>query len=419
MEQAQMLADEFSGPVLFHYVWWILLQAQKRNIKKLYFLARDGYTLLRIANAFCKKFHLDISLEYLFCSRASLRLPTYAFIGDEAYDLIFQYGYQVTLQSLMLRCELNDIERKQVYSECGLQCVNEEKILSHEEFCDYTARLKKSLILKKAIVRYSKNAYEDAVGYLRQSGLFEQDTVAIVDSGWVGSMQRSLRQILESAGYQGRLIGFYFGMFSEPKSKVDGEYLTWYFAPRGDVVRKVCFCNNLFECLLSAPHGMTKKYMRDSEGVYRPILVDIGTKEEIRVIQEQSDCICRYAERQLLKTAFNCFQNEKAIRIVEKIIKRHMVHPSRTEVAYYGRFLFSDDIIEGNRNALANISQKDLLRRYFFLRRILQRLIRHEGINKQADLYWPYGVAALYPTGEAVWWRLNLYIWNMIKYGLH
>ena len=35
--------SSFGGPILYSYVSWLLEQAQKRGIKRLYFIARDGY----------------------------------------------------------------------------------------------------------------------------------------------------------------------------------------------------------------------------------------------------------------------------------------------------------------------------------------------------------------------------------------
>ena len=102
------LATEFSGPILFDYVWWVLREAKAHGIRKLYFLARDGYTLKRIAETLCEQFQLDFSLEYLYCSRASLRMPCYHFIGEEAYDQLLNYGAHPSLKSILLRLVLTD-----------------------------------------------------------------------------------------------------------------------------------------------------------------------------------------------------------------------------------------------------------------------------------------------------------------------
>lgn len=65
------------APVLYAYIYWVLKEAKKRDIHTLYFLARDGYIMNKIARVICENEELDICCRYLYCSRMSLRMPTY------------------------------------------------------------------------------------------------------------------------------------------------------------------------------------------------------------------------------------------------------------------------------------------------------------------------------------------------------
>ncbi|MFR1474267.1 MAG: hypothetical protein ACLSB9_00195 [Hydrogeniiclostridium mannosilyticum] len=60
--------------------------------------------------------------------------------------------------------------------------------------------------------------------------MLDGDPVAVVDTGWTGSIQRSLRQLLRSAGGNGGISGFCFGLYQEPKDPADGDYMAWYFS---------------------------------------------------------------------------------------------------------------------------------------------------------------------------------------------
>ena len=82
------LCRRFSGPLLLDYVWWVLREAEKRKLRTLYFLARDGYLLYRIAQVFVSRYSLPLECRYFYCSRTSLRMPSYWFIGEEAFDLL-------------------------------------------------------------------------------------------------------------------------------------------------------------------------------------------------------------------------------------------------------------------------------------------------------------------------------------------
>lgn len=46
------------------------------------------------------------------------------------------------------------------------------------------------------IYEKSDAAYETTIGYLRQEGLLDNVRYAIVDSGWVGTIQKSMQTLL-------------------------------------------------------------------------------------------------------------------------------------------------------------------------------------------------------------------------------
>ena len=414
----QNMANELSGPVLFNYIWWILREAQQKNIRTLYFLARDGYILRDIAERFCEKFKIDIKCKYIYCSRAALRMPIYHLIGEEAYDLLLLGGYRVTLKSYLQRLELNDAERKRVYVDCGLEKIDEDRALGRSEQRMVREKLKRSICYRMLMEEKSKAAYPSAIGYLKQEGLFDHESLAIVDSGWTGSMQRSLRQLLQSAGYQGRLTGFYFGMYKEAKSPEDGTYLTWYFTHSKDAWKKILFSNNLFECILSAPHGMTVGYATCADNNrYIPILLEsISSKNEVW-ITNQINAILHYTNKRLEKIRFEDFDEEAALKNTRKRISRYMVHPTREEAEYYGRVVFCDDITEAYYFRLAEEKQTYMLKNYLILTRMWQRMFKKRR-GQQEELFWLYGSIAFLPSWKQHWYRLNVYIWEWVRYAL-
>lgn len=56
-------------------------------------------------------------------------------------------------------------------------------------------------------------------GYLQQEGLLEEVPDAIVDSGWVGSMQMALNEVLASMGRTKPLEGYYWGLYARPLAR--------------------------------------------------------------------------------------------------------------------------------------------------------------------------------------------------------
>lgn len=412
------LNQKFIVPLLLNYVYWIIQEAKIRGIKTLYFLARDGYILQKIAIQTCEKEHIPICCKYLYCSRTSLRMPTYFLIGEEALDLLLLSGYQISRKSLLERAELNKEQRCAVWKDCGETFADEEQLLSRHELERLRGKLEQSPVLRNLIIEKSKNAYPSAVGYFRQEGLLDTERVAIVDSGWTGSMQRSLRQLLQSAGFQGELLGFYFGMYAAPKEAKDGTYLTYYFNQAGKASDKVYFCNNLFECLLQAPHGMTMGY-RLQGGIYFPQLASSENEESYERIRAYTQEILDITWEQGRIKPYPAFKLEIAQQETRRLIKRYMVHPTPEEARFLGGYQFCDDVSESYHSQLASPEQTKQLKHYSFFRRAWKRLFSKGNSNIQPELYWPFGTIVFLPEWKQRWYRWNICAWEAVKYLLH
>lgn len=408
------LGNNFSGPVLFNYVWWILNKAQQKGISQLYFLARDGFLLLKIAELFCNRFSLPIKCKYLCCSRSSLRVPSYHLIGEEAYDLLLLNGYRVTLSSLMDRLRLDKLQRQKVLTECGLADVDQDVVLSATDLKTVRAKIKNSPVFFSFMQDKSGTAYSNTIEYFRQEGLLDTNCIALVDSGWTGSMQRSLRQLLRSAGCDAPIIGFYFGMYASPKTSEDGEYFTWYFNHRSNMIGKIQFCNNLFECLLAAPHGMTIGYAQKGKR-FVPSFSDPPAKEEKIRICKHITVILQYTKNRLSETDFYMFPEKDCMNDTHKRLVRYMVHPTQDEAQFYGSIQFCDDVTESYHLPLADKSQVKELKDYLFIPRVLRKLGLLHNTSK-AHLLWPYGTIAFLPTWMQSWYRWNVYLWEWMRY---
>lgn len=159
--------------------------------------------------------------------------PSYHLIGDEAYELLFLYGFHITVKTFFDRAGISEEQQKTILLEMGYDRSDLlDRELTRDESVYFTKSLRTNQTFNAILMKNSKEAYAPTIRYLEQEDVFKQDTFAIVDSGWTGSMQRSLRQLLHSKDFSGKIVGFYFGMFAEPKSAEDGEYLAGYFTKR-------------------------------------------------------------------------------------------------------------------------------------------------------------------------------------------
>lgn len=108
----------------------------------------------------------------------------------------------------------------------------------------------------------------------------EEVPMALVDSGWTGSMQKEICQALGILGKKGRVTGYYWGLYELPEGVRREDYHCYYFSPEAGLKKKVYFSNSLFESIFSAPHGMTTGYEK-VHGQWRPVYArtDAGRKK--------------------------------------------------------------------------------------------------------------------------------------------
>lgn len=397
------------GPVMFLYTEWVLREAERRGLKRLYFLARDGYLLCEIAKKIVSFRKLGIECKYLYCSRQALRMPSYHIIGDEAFDLLTLGGYYLTPKSVLSRAMLNEEQTNTVLNALGIS--EPDKTFVEHEFIEFSKRLKENQYYRNAVLENSRRSYETTIDYFRQEGLFDTDTVAIVDSGWTGSMQRSLRQLLRSKGFEGKLLGFYFGMYVPPKSEEDGEYVNFYFDSESGFLRKIFFNNNLFECMLSATDPMTVGFESRNDTIY-PIFTNGHSDELIPLIEKQIEGALEYTDKHLPVSME--LSKKQACRRCYKILKRAMVYPTTKEVELLSNFMFCDDVTEGYRNSIADKSMKEKLTGYSFFPRLWRKLTGRKN-NGGAEIFWVYGVIAFCPAITRPWHRLNVMLWEIVK----
>lgn len=407
-----------AGPIFYNYVLWILHQAQKEDISCLYFLARDGYILYRIAQQICMQFNLKVECRYLYCSRLSLRMPTYHLIGEEAYDILCMGGYYVTPKTILGRACLTEQEAYAVLRDINYSISKYNQVFTKLSLQEFTTTLRVSKVYRNFVVQKSRAAYPHAMSYLNQEGLFLQNKVVLVDSGWTGSMQRSLRQLMESQGYRGDFVGFYFGMYAHPKADKDGKYCAWYFDFNSSKKNKILFSNNLLECMLAAPHGMTTGY-QIINGRTEPVMLAAPSTKEQSLILNHHKGVLKYVDEQISRmNTLQLFDEHRAKKNTEKLLYRYMAYPTKEEASIYGQLLFCDDVTESYRSPLAAEAQVKSLAGYSIMRRFFRKII-HQNQNYSApELFWPYGTLAFASNWKRWWYRWNLYVWEWFRYTL-
>lgn len=377
--------QEVWAPALVSFADWVLKEALSLNIHKLYFLARDAKMAYMIACRMTETESLPLSCRYLEGSRYAWRMAEFALPDTDPMEKICMGGVNVTLRKILKRGGLDDREAEEVAKRLGKQA-ELDHTLSYVEIQRMKPLLAKCGTFQKRMKEHAKEAYDSTVRYLEQEGVMEQEPFAIVDSGWIGSLQMTLEHLRASVtGSQSNPIhGFYFGLYELPRGAALETYHTYYFRPYQDIEKKVRFNNCLFEAVCSAGEGMTAGY-REEDGRMMPVYETVHNPNRERIIRNE-----RCLEKLLAKpdTIKSLTQPCKEVR---RRLERLMSMPDGDDIAEYGGYLFSDDVNDGSLQPVAAVLNHEEIRRFH----VFNRLLLMKGMKKEdfRDSAWPEGSA--------------------------
>lgn len=405
-----------SGPILFEYIWWTLRKAKEDGIRRLYFLARDGYVMYQIANIICEKFQLDIECCYLYCSRIAWRLPQYHLQKEACLNKICLMGIDITLDKILERGSLNSKEKQEVYKRLEISDGEELKILSRLEIAEYRSKLEHCEGFLETVYAHSKKAYAATMGYLEQMGLLEDIPYAIVDTGWTGSMQESLNELLQSKGKAEKVKGFYFGIYNLPDSLDPNDVSAFFFAKKEQKKHKVYFNNCLFECLCGAMDGMTIRYELQEEK-YVPVFYTKSNRNvECWDLEGQIEVLLCYARNAAEQIQFADYQHNKSLMLVHKLCKAFMTFPTRDEANCYGDYIFSDDVTEKHVQKIAvEMTEREIRENH-----VVPKIMVSFGLKKMSTWYrqtcWLEGSVAREKRRYEGYHKLNTVLYKWMLY---
>lgn len=354
-----MIAAYVIAPTIYSFVMWVLEDAIQRKKERLYFLSRDGYVMYHIAQIICEEKRLPIECKYLYCSRYALRGAQFSMLAEKSLDYICLGGMNVTFEKLMDRAGLNEYEIEKATGILGYQ-KRRNTGMSYNEVKSMKNVLKDCSYFMERVYEHAKENYPFVTGYLRQEGLLDNIPFAIVDSGWTGSMQKSLQCLLNSMGKDIALEGYYFGMYEYPSDMKKENYHCYYFGPEKFLRRKVYFSNNLFECIYSSPEGMVTGYtMHDRK--YSPVF-ERPSNPNGESIMFHTEVIKDFTIVMLSENLNNnSDKDDRSLAIVEKLLSIFMGKPTVDEAKEYGRYVFCDDVIgEKEQTVAPELSRREI-----------------------------------------------------------
>lgn len=355
-------AANVAGPVLAAYVIWVLRQAQRNGIRRLYFLARDGQILVRIARPLAAWLHIDVECRYLYASRQSLFLPSLTAIDDQAREWFGDGIDGMSLRQVLARVDIALDQVAALLPSLGVAPDAVDATLATGDRARVIALLDhpdmQSLVLQNAA-----QARRHLLQYLRQEGFCDGTPSAIVDIGWKGRLQSCLSRVLATDSDFASALpmsGFYYGLARRPGPEA-GKLLA--FSQVGSSMN-----GPLLEIFCAADHGSVRRFTSNLAGESSPVLIEERDQQALAWgLMQQQQAIALFVDE--LTTCldpldFSPDELEACLTAgAAKVFALLTGRPNLQEATTFGGFLHANDQTHSDSRELAPaFSPADLVR---------------------------------------------------------
>jgi len=368
-----------AGPLFFGFVRWTLAEAQRRGIKRLYFLARDGQIFWRIAQVIRQATPVDIECRYLHASRLVFAGPAELSTPEALRWLAAPTGHFHSLRQALWQLGLDE-KWAHAARPAPLAGVDPETNLTPEQrevLADWLLAPERREILRAAMDRRCATAR----GYLEANGLRAGEPVGLVDAGWLGSIQRNLERILGTPEAPAPLTGFYLGLMPPRNPAPAGELVGYAntFAPL-PLLREESH-KVLIELMAQSDHGQVLGFESAADG-WTPRLNAPGpvNLDEIRLFQ---DAVLAFSQRLLSTADLAPLPDGEFDRAVIALYRVLHDSPTEEEARLFGFLPHADQLYEQCHASLC--AEPDL-------RRTISALL---DFRKRPPYWWIGGQAAL------------------------
>ncbi len=249
-----------AGPILFPYVQWILASSQRQSIKRLYFIARDGFLLKKIADILIEKYNLAISTHYIYGSRKVWRMPSYdGKKGSLRKLLSWSYPHRIT--SFHKLAEVLRISYEELMDFLPVKCGEGTGVISYPALGACVMKLEENPAFRNFLYQMQQQDKKLVQRYLQQELDLSDDAFAFVDLGGGGLTQGCLAELMKDF-YTNPIRTFFFKM---DKINLMPNCIYYNFLPsklKHDLV---------IEMICRASHGQTDGY-KEVTGKVVPVL---------------------------------------------------------------------------------------------------------------------------------------------------
>lgn len=307
-------ASDFVVPAYLPYVTYVLREARQMGIRKLYFLSRDSYVLMKAAQALTAETE-GLELHYLFVSRRSLLLPYLYGEDEKAYLAASDHNTIIRIDPIDKRLKHLGTSREEMLDKYGIEFPYSKanNLKEQEDFLKKIFHSDFTPLLQQRAEEQEKLLVE----YFRQEGLLDGERCAAVDVGWLGTSRLMMNHILRRKGAKD-LHFFYYGVRRDVFPPSAGRYSAYFQAEELSTETTA-----LLEHYYSAsPYPSTIAYQKTGQGTIAPMFgnneqflhtpITQANQDAIETIATQINTMDKLDDRTLqnwAKTSFDCLSN--------------------------------------------------------------------------------------------------------------
>jgi FMN phosphatase YigB (HAD superfamily) len=381
-EALRNVAAGVVAPILVGYVIWVLQQAQKKGLKRLYFVSRDGQILLEIARRLVGKLDIDCELRYVYGSRLSWNLPALAILDkDQVLQMLERPSWllditsAISVRDFLVRVNITPEEIESSLAKIGFKKANWERLLSSGEQQTLHLLLKESkvndLILEKAAQQQ-----KILINYLAQEKLLDTIPKGLVDLGWFGSSYDSLYPILKSKAAT-LDVGLFFGLRGRSQKNQSSSKKGYFF----DEQSQTGFASALpglaivpLEMFCAADHSTVVGFIENSEQAYPLFKEKINQNVLDWGLPLVRDAVYSFVENLLLDNGLvNPYIDVREATM--GVLNSFWLTPSESEAVAWGNFPWEKGHSERTDTLAANYNWLHIAKSFLTL-----RLAPHQGI---------------------------------------
>jgi hypothetical protein len=282
------IAANVIAPLLTSFVSWTLAEASRLGLERLYFVARDGQILHRIASELATADTPE--LRYLHGSRQAWYLPSINSLEPQELEFLVLNGQSSAPRHNLRRLGLEPERISEMLEQFGFPGTSWEEQLRSAESGRRFLNAVRTPEVTGLIVANARRAREVTLRYFEQEGLMRDTRWALVDVGWTLRTQAALRKTLLGAG-QPYVRAFYLGVtrrrFSAPHYGHAHAYLLEDREAQSPIGKAIFENKGLIDQVFTmADHGSTRGYEERGDRV-EPILAPLREDDRRRAFRTQ------------------------------------------------------------------------------------------------------------------------------------